>query len=271
MSQYREIANKLSAEGYKFGLSSYLNQGWKLGLQSIGWLILYAIIYIAIWALCRVIPFVGELAYSIVLAPILSAGVTYFLHKKHTTGESDFSTFFYGFKDLGNLVFANFLMGLIVVVAMIPMFLAFLSFFGMELIQAMIGDQDPNEIGNTGSELLSKMGGVGITFFVTFIIVGLILTLLVFTNQFVILGRLSAVDAIKASMQVAKKKVFSIFGFIIVLGLINLLGVLPLGLGLILTLPMTAGAFYFMFKDIVMSQISGDHNILLSEDDILDA
>lgn len=269
MSQYKEIANKLGVEGYQFELSNYISQGWKLGLKSIGWLILFGIIYFAIWFVAQLIPFIGSIAHSIILAPALSAGVTYFLHKKHSTGESDFSSFFAGFKNLGNLVLVNFLMGLIVLLAMIPMLISLFSLLSIELFQAF-ANQDNAAIEELGMTMLANMGSLGIGVIISVLLMWLLVILLIFANQFVILGGLTAVDAIKSSIQVAKKKIFPIFGFMLLILLINIVGALPFFLGLFLTIPMTAGAMYFMFKDIVMSQ-AVDGEVLLTEDDILDA
>ena len=271
MSQYKEVANKLGIEGYKFELSNYISQGWKLGLQSLGWLILFAIIYLSISIVTQLIPIIGRFAQTFILAPVLSAGVTYFLHKKSTTGESDFSSFFDGFKNLGNLVVLNLLILLLFMVTMIPLLASMFSLLNMEFFQA-IANEDRVAMEAIGRNIVSSAGGVGIGVgvFISVLLVCILMLSLVFAKQFVIIGELSAVEAIKASIQVAKKKIFPLFGFMIVLVLINILGLLPLGLGLIVTIPMSAGAVYFMFKDIVISQVNSGE-IILSEDDILDA
>ncbi|MDX5428884.1 MAG: hypothetical protein LPK46_10570 [Bacteroidota bacterium] len=55
-------------------------------------------------------------------------------------------------------------------------------------------------------------------------------------------------DILETSRKVISKNWFSFFGFVIVLGLINILGVIALGVGLLITLPLTSIAFYVAFK-----------------------
>ncbi len=55
----------------------------------------------------------------------------------------------------------------------------------------------------------------------------------------------------KVSMRFIGKRWFSFFIFFIVLGLINFLGLLALGVGVLITAPATSLAVYFAYKDIV--------------------
>lgn len=64
-------------------------------------------------------------------------------------------------------------------------------------------------------------------------------------------------EAMEASRKIVSKEWFSIFGFIIVLGLINLCGFLCLGVGLLFTVPMTSCAAYAAYADVV--GVDADH------------
>jgi uncharacterized membrane protein len=61
-------------------------------------------------------------------------------------------------------------------------------------------------------------------------------------------------DAMETSRKVISKEWFSFFGFGIVLALINLAGMLALGVGLLFTIPLTACAGYAAFADIAGTQ-----------------
>lgn len=63
-------------------------------------------------------------------------------------------------------------------------------------------------------------------------------------------NNMEPVDAMKVSYRFVKKKWFSFFFFFIVLGLINFLGLLALGIGIFITAPATALALYCAYKDI---------------------
>lgn len=72
-----------------------------------------------------------------------------------------------------------------------------------------------------------------------------------FAILFVIEYRLNFWTALETSRKVVGKKWFAFFGFIFVLGLINLAGVLALGIGLFVTIPFTLCAIVAAFEDIV--------------------
>ena len=88
--------------------------------------------------------------------------------------------------------------------------------------------------------------------FILLIIPGIFLAIaLAFSNMPVYFNDLSAADAMKVSFRFIKKKWFSFFGFFIVLGLINVAGVLALGIGLCVTIPATYLALYAAYQDII--------------------
>ena len=71
-----------------------------------------------------------------------------------------------------------------------------------------------------------------------------------FASMFVVFYKNEFWDALENSRKVITKNWWSFFGFLIVLGLINLLGALCLGVGIFVTIPATACAIYAAFDDI---------------------
>jgi len=71
-----------------------------------------------------------------------------------------------------------------------------------------------------------------------------------FASMFVVFYKNEFWDALENSRKVITKNWWSLFGFLIVLGLINLLGLLCLGVGIFVTIPATACALYAAFDDI---------------------
>jgi len=57
-------------------------------------------------------------------------------------------------------------------------------------------------------------------------------------------------------MSLIKKDWFAFFGFFILLGLINILGFLLLGVGLLVTIPATYCAIYAAYEDIVGTDVN---------------
>ncbi len=72
-----------------------------------------------------------------------------------------------------------------------------------------------------------------------------------FGYPLIVLAKLEFWDAIKNSAKIVSKKWFHFFGMLILLALINMLGVLFLGLGLLITIPFTYGVLYTCYKDII--------------------
>jgi hypothetical protein len=88
--------------------------------------------------------------------------------------------------------------------------------------------------------------------FIAFILPGIYLSVgYVFTPFFIVFSRMSFWEAMEASRKLVHRQWFSIFGFLIVLVLINFAGVLLLGIGLLITVPLSYCALYAAFDDIV--------------------
>lgn len=67
----------------------------------------------------------------------------------------------------------------------------------------------------------------------------------------VVFAKVEFWDSIKLSVKLVNKKWFSFLGLLIVLGFINLIGLILLGVGLLITIPFTFGVIYSCYKDIV--------------------
>lgn len=90
-----------------------------------------------------------------------------------------------------------------------------------------------------------------------------------FATLFVVFYKHEFWDALETSRKVISKNWWNFFGFAIVLGLINLLGVLCLVVGIFVTIPATACAIYAAFDDIAGSSGKAVDSDLTSS--ILDA
>lgn len=77
------------------------------------------------------------------------------------------------------------------------------------------------------------------------------------TAHLIVFRKMDFWEAMEASRKLVSKEWFSIFGFMIVLGLINLCGFLCLGVGLLFTVPITSCAVYAAYADIV--GVDADH------------
>lgn len=73
----------------------------------------------------------------------------------------------------------------------------------------------------------------------------------IFTPFYIIFARMDFWEAMESSRKLVHREWFSIFAFVIVLALVNVLGLLALGIGLLITVPLTYCALYAAFDDIV--------------------
>jgi len=106
------------------------------------------------------------------------------------------------------------------------------------------------------------LAGIVSGFFIT---IGLLLLILpgiylavayTFTSLIIIDRKLSFFDAMETSRKLITKKWFAFFGFSFLIGLINLLGIMLFGLGIVLTLPVTMCAIAVAYDDIVNNQLA---------------
>lgn len=100
-----------------------------------------------------------------------------------------------------------------------------------------------------------------------FIVIGTILLILpgiflgvalAFVAPIIIFSGMEFWPAIQTSMSLIKKDWFAFFGFFILLGLINILGFLLLGVGLLVTIPATYCAIYAAYEDIVGTDVNAN-------------
>ena len=88
--------------------------------------------------------------------------------------------------------------------------------------------------------------------FLALIIPGIYLSVAYFFAPFyIVFGKMSFWEAMENSRQIVHREWFSIFAFIILLGLLNILGLMAFGVGILFTLPVSFCAMYVAFEDII--------------------
>ena len=108
--------------------------------------------------------------------------------------------------------------------------------------------------------LVSLISGVLIGLgFVLLIIPGIYLAIAyTFALPLVLDKKMNFWDAMEFSRKLISKNWFSFFGFILVLALINFAGIMLLGVGLLVTIPLSVGAIAAAYADIVGLPTSSD-------------
>lgn len=213
---------ELRANGYKFEISRYFSVGWSAMKPEIGMYILFTVLLAVILAISSFIPF----AQILIQVP-LTAGFFVYGRRVLLEEKPDFGDFFGGFKQFGQLVLYNILVYVITLALIIPVFL--ISGASISSLTAIVDDPE-----NAIPALLAILGPVMILFAVIAVVVQ---ALFFFAVPLIVIGKLSALNAITWSIKLALKNVLWIVLFMFIVGLIVGAGALACGVGLLFTIP----------------------------------
>ena len=265
-----EIINKKS----KFNFSQILNQGFSYGIRSVGWMILLFIIYLVFNSLFNFIPsyyifhFDVKAAVSqIFVSTGISGGIALFYQRRIKKGQFDFADLFRGYKTnysnlmaLGAISFA-----LLVVYEQVISFIFGISIFNFS--------NDFSEVLSVFNLIMMKMVdniglilGVAIISLLLYIVIQIFMF---FSTYFIVIGGLNAIDSIELSARLASKCFFSLFFLILFLLIFNLIGVIFLGIGLLVTIPISLSICYCVFNTMLEVYI-GEEGIQFYGEDIID-
>ena len=268
--KYKQLSNELGANGYEFETSKYISKGWGLGTSIIGYFILFILVNIAINIAAGLIPLIGAFINSLVVAPAISAGFIVFIHNKHKTGQSNFGLIFSAFNKVGDLIVLKLITGVISILLFIPAIISLLGIFSFEDLMA-VASQDPQALKEVMTSILSNIGEFYGVMSISFLLMMVFGMFMIFTTYFIVLGDLKAIESIKASIELVKKNFFPILGFGILLVLINLGGMLALGIGIFVSMPVSIAAMYIMFYEIIGKKVEEGETVGVPGEDVLDA
>lgn len=224
MSDYKTALSQSTIQSFidekrKFSFRSmdYINQAWADIQKDWGTTFLTGLIFY----------FLG------IVAPFLVGGIYIGKYNERTRGEKyEMGTLFKGF-DHGMPIFMYLLisMGIAMVVVMIPyiLFAVFMALAQESAIFILLG------------------------FFMLFIMmIGafLIGTLFFFSLHFIIFAGMDAWPAMKASTAIVRNNLGTVFIFILICGLLNMLGIMMCFVGVFVTMPLIYIAYYYAFNDV---------------------
>jgi len=220
----------------------WLHQGWLIFIASpVQWILLTAL-FLLIQATLVFIPLAGKIVASL-LMPVFAAGFLHICQKISKDSTTTLADLFVGFtQNAQGLVILGILYAagtfLVVFVA---------SFIGGVLLAGTI---------------LSQMTILAVLTFLAFILLAplfifmLTLPLLMavwFAPALIFFNNLSPTAAIKSSFNACLKNIlpFIIYGLIV--GVLFCIAVLPLGLGLLILIPVLSGSIYASYQDIFLA------------------
>ncbi|MEX0422454.1 hypothetical protein KDV38_01715 [Providencia rettgeri] len=227
---------------------NWISQSWSLVKEKLGMWILINIVLFALIFIISMIPFLNLLITFI--TPIFIGGIIAISENQRKTGQAEIGLLFAGFQNKFGTLFA---VGAINFAAnLVGMVIAFIiggsAMFGLLM--------ESNQYGSPSDAAILASSG---TFFFAIIIIAvaaLVGTALTwFAPALVMNHNFTVGAAISASLQAVKKNLLPGILFFIVLSILMIISVIPLGLGLLVSMPIMYVCYYSSYRSLFFSQV----------------
>lgn len=218
----------------------WFTQGYSLLGKGIGVSVGITLVYLLLMFVLGLIPIINLVSY--LLGPVFFAGFMIAAHRAYTEQTIQFSDLFAGFsKNLGSLIIVSllYLLGMLVSFAIAGIIAAIV--FGGGFFEALSsGNAEPTALATS----FALFGLVGMAFVIP------VLMALWFAPALVVLHDKGPVSAMKLSFSGCLKNVlpFLLFGFVVFF--VMAISAIPVGLGLLFTLPAGFYSTYAAYRDI---------------------
>ncbi|MCW8908346.1 MAG: BPSS1780 family membrane protein [Sedimenticola sp.] len=218
---------------------------WHFRQNPLAW-----IITLVLWLVLSIglslVPFVGSLAITL-FSPVILAGFMLGSAAQEHGDDFEISHLFAGFSSsVGQLVLVGllYLVGLIVVVFAGGM-------LGGGMMIGMLGGIDA--MGNADPGAVSQAMGVGTVLLMSLLMLGLTLPLMMaywFAPALVAMEGMSALAAMRMSFSGCLKNILPFLLYGVIALLLFVVGAIPVGLGLLIVLPVITASVYTSYRDI---------------------
>ena len=247
-----------------FDISRAISDGWKLVSQHLGYYIGAGLITVIISMFIGFIPFAGGLINNLIVSPCFAASgifITWQISKGH--GWTDFGDMFKGFSYATPVLISTLIQSLVMVL------IGLLCFFS--LIPQLVDLWDLSQGGGAyqnQEELTTLARSIffnpkNILLFALFMLAMLLVTVVwAFKLHFIVVYKMDAWPAMELSRRVAAANLLRLAGLFIVIGIIVFISVLPCGIGLLFSLPLSIGAVYSAFAQITGSDQPDESNYM---------
>ena len=253
---------ELQTDRSTFSISDALSDGWKLVSTNLGYYILGGIIAVVCGFAVGIIPFVGGLANNLIISPCFMASAIFITwHVSRGVPWTDFAEVFKGFNFLSRIMVSSLIQGAVIVFLLV----VFLFNFIPQLFELMSLSQSTDLYGN--EEEIKAIFSVFFTGKALFLFLGfMICTLLVsviwaFKTHFIVIYNMEAWPAMELSRKICTRNLFPMIGLFILLGIIVVISIIPCGIGLLFSLPLSIGALYSAFAQITRSHEEDEINL----------
>jgi uncharacterized membrane protein len=234
----------------------WLQQGWALFAAAPGIWIAMSLLLLVILFAVQVVPVFGHLAAAL-LAPVLTAGALHGCRRLANDEALEVSDLFWGFRQRsGSLM----LLGVLALAATLMIMLAVMIFVGGGLMAGFMAG--PGQMGSHMGGFLGSGSGAGLGMALGSVLFGLLVSLLAgvplsmalwFAPALVAFHDMPPVNAVKASFSACLRNWLPMSVLGLMLTIASFFAVIPLGLGLLLLIPIVIGAIYASYRDLFVA------------------
>jgi uncharacterized membrane protein len=258
-----EKVQQLTTEGYEFKFGQYLSDGYEYFKAQAGLFIGFFVLSMIMIITGSFIPLVGSIA-SQILSVTFYVGYFIVCNKIKLGNTVSFDDFFKGFSSIGQIAIIQLILTGFSLLIFMPLLIFGFTVFFSGLFGAIKSDsfQEPQ----SPEELLALFNVDGLIplILITIILLMFMQTIYSFAAANAHFFKVGAWEAMEASRKIIQKRFFQFFALILAVALINILGILCLFVGLLVTVPMSYAIFYAAFDDIMKPNdehlITEDHS-----------
>lgn len=234
-----------------FSIGRAFSDGWALVSKHLGYYIGAGILAALIGGAAGIIPFVGSLASNIILAPCFMASAIYITWRiSRGIAWDDFGDMFKGFKYLTPIALSTLIQSVAVLILMLIFFFGILP----EIIELFKLSQGPDVYRNQEEirELFFSMfNAKNILLLILFTLAAMLVgAIWAFKSHFIVVYNMDAWPAMELSRRVCTPNILNLLLLFFLLGLIVIVSILPCGIGLLFSLPLSIGTLYSAFAQI---------------------
>jgi uncharacterized membrane protein len=235
-------------QGYSVEFGDTLSRSWNFMKPYLGQLVSYTLFCLFAdltlsFFIPQIVSFMGDLGYlvstivNLTLVSALLAGFYAFFKPIYQKDKSSFHNLFDGFQYIGQLALHQ-----ILVVVMVA-----LPFLGLFFLAQKFGINQTVDIFDTNTYETFTL----FFYFVFALPSLLVFTLYVFAPLLIVAAKMNFWSAMELSRKLVLANYIGVFGFVLGFTLINIIGLLLLGVGTLLTIPFTFAATFILYTKLI--------------------
>ncbi|MDB5260228.1 MAG: hypothetical protein JWN37_459 [Candidatus Nomurabacteria bacterium] len=218
-------------------IKDIFTDSWAKYKENAWYLIIVLILAGVVTMICNRVPLLGAIVGIIVSIALTTVALVITNNQTPTYG--DLVKNFKDYKITLNYILASILVGLIMVVLWAPIAVLLVLYF----LSSLRGE---TFIPHAVTDLTIGLGSV----FILLALFGVYVIVRLQFYKFIVIDikDIGPIDAIKKSMEITRGRFWKIFGFLILIVLFNIVGIIALGIGLLITVPVSLLAMTYLYR-----------------------